>query len=146
MGTEQMCIILSQPPRMPSVKGKAELDDSREEKNGSFGTSGVTRVAEVHADVIQYKRVSRFQNILCNCVLYPYIHSLVPKRSVIGEKSTLYPLFAHAWLPRFLWGLLLCSGGSRGGSEGSMEPPFQGEPKNAFDQTEHPRQKSMLHV
>ena len=30
--------------------------------------------------------------------------SLVPRCSVIGERSAWYPLFAHAWLPRFLWG------------------------------------------
>ena len=28
---------------------------------------------------------------------------------------------------------VVTSSGSRRGSEGSMEPPFQGEPKNAFD-------------
>ena len=29
--------------------------------------------------------------------------------------------------------LYMFSSGSRGGSEGSMEPPFQVEPKNVFD-------------
>ena len=30
--------------------------------------------------------------------------SLVPRHSVIGEKSAWYPLFAHVRLSRFLWG------------------------------------------
>ena len=30
--------------------------------------------------------------------------SLIPRRSVIGEKSAWYPLFAHVWFLRFLWG------------------------------------------
>ena len=30
--------------------------------------------------------------------------SLVPRCSVIEEKSACYPLFVHARLPRFLWG------------------------------------------
>ena len=32
--------------------------------------------------------------------------SLVPRRSMLGEKSTWYPLFAHARLPRFFVGNL----------------------------------------